>query len=111
MEVFYGGLWGTVAANKWDLTDAFVFCHQLGFDQVQRTYKQIMVAKKRVFWFGDFDCNGSELTLGNCTHRLIARATLGYEKPLNVFVRCGEDAGDYLKYIKEQVLTFLSRIY
>ena len=93
MEVFYGGLWGTVGSNKWDFKDASVFCRQLGFTQAQRTYEE-KVRTKRVFWFGDFDCQGSEMELGQCRHRLIARAFSGYVEPSDVFVRCGNDTGE-----------------
>ena len=93
-EVFYGGLWGTIAATKWDLTDALVFCRQLGFREVQGTYTQLSTVSKRVFWFGDFDCKGSEVKLGRCKHRLIARALNRYEEPSDVFVRCGEDISE-----------------
>lgn len=89
VEVFYGGLWGSVRAENWDLKDALVFCRQLGFHQVQSTYQKTTELRKQVFWFGDFDCKGSELTLGSCKHRLIAQAVWGYKKPLSVFVYCG----------------------
>ena len=96
VEVFYGGLWGSVRPENWDLKDALVFCRQLGFDQVQRTYQKATELRKQVFWFGDFDCKGSELTLGSCKHRLIARAVWGYKKPLSVFVQCGNGTGTHI---------------
>jgi len=40
VEVFYGGLWGTVSAKKWDLTDAMVLCRQLGFTKAHGTYNK-----------------------------------------------------------------------
>lgn len=94
MEVFYGGLWGTVGSNKWDLKDASVFCRQLGFTQAQQTYEK-KVRKKGVCWFGDFDCQGSEMALGHCRHRLIARAFVGSVKSSDVFVRCGNYTGEF----------------
>lgn len=90
VEVFFGGLWGTVGTDKWDLRDALVLCRQLGFGQVHRTYQR-EVSTKQIFWFGDFECRGSENTLGNCRHKLLARAVHGFKKPLNVFVHCGND--------------------
>ena len=90
MEVFYGGLWGTISAKKWDLTDAMVLCRQLGFTKAHGTYNK-RPNGKRVIWFTDFECQGSEATLGQCKHNLLARAFLSDDEPLDVFARCGED--------------------
>lgn len=90
MEVFYGGLWGTVSAKKWDLTDAMVLCRQLGFTKAHGTYNK-KPKGKRVIWFTDFECQGSEATLGQCKHNLLARAFSSYDKALDVFAHCGED--------------------
>ena len=94
VEVFYGGLWGTVGLNKWDRRDALVFCRQLGFKQVQNTYAHEPPIKQRVIWFGDFECQGSEATLGQCKHSLIARSVYTDDQPSDVFVRCGNDTED-----------------
>ena len=91
--MFYGGLWGTVGANKWDMKDASVLCRQLGFNQTQQTYLK-EVRTKRVFWFGDFDCQGTEMSLGQCSHKLIAMAFLGSGEPSDIYVRCGSDTGE-----------------
>ena len=88
MEVFYGGLWGTVRTSKWDLTDAMVFCRQLGFPKAQATsYKQNDLSKQ-VFWFSNFECDGSEATLGQCKHTRLGKALYNDDEPLEVFVRC-----------------------
>ncbi|KAJ7374470.1 hypothetical protein OS493_007577 [Desmophyllum pertusum] len=45
----------------------------------------------RAAW-SDFECQGSEPTLGQCKHSLLARALYSYEEPFEVFARCADDA-------------------
>jgi len=66
----------------------------LGFDQVQNTYAQEPPVKQRVIWFGDFECQGSEATLGQCKHSLVAWSFYTNVQPSDVFVRCGNDTED-----------------
>ncbi|KAJ7374474.1 Neurotrypsin [Desmophyllum pertusum] len=75
VEVFYGGLWGTVSTKKWDLTDAMVLCRQLGFTKAHSTYSK-NAQNKRVIWFSGFECQGNEPTLGQCKHSLLARPSI-----------------------------------
>ncbi|KAL9954260.1 hypothetical protein ACROYT_G041775 [Oculina patagonica] len=90
VEVFYGGLWGTVSAKKWDLTDALVVCRQLGYTKVEETYNK-KPKPERVIWFTDFECQGSETTLGQCKHRILAQVAWENDDFNDVHARCGED--------------------
>ena len=38
IEVCINGVWGSVCANKWDETDAYVICKQLGYIDTGDSY-------------------------------------------------------------------------
>ncbi|KAJ8257059.1 hypothetical protein COCON_G00192110 [Conger conger] len=69
VEVFYGGLWGTVCDDEWDLTNAQVVCRQLGCGPAREA--------KVLGYFGygagpvlldNVDCRGNEGRLVDCFH-------------------------------------------
>ena len=67
VEIYHNGSWGTVCNNKWDLRDATVVCHALGY--------QSAVSSSASFGEGSgpilldaVDCVSDEATLTECQH-------------------------------------------
>ena len=67
VEVFLFGLWGTVCDYYWDIADATVVCHQLGFMRaVDAPRSASFGAGSGPSWYHSVLCNGTELSLTEC---------------------------------------------
>ena len=60
--------WSTVCSDYWDITDAQVACHQLGYST-----EGLIMHDSNMYGAGtgsilmdDLDCNGTEMSLFNC---------------------------------------------
>ena len=67
VEVYYNNEWGTVCDDGWDLNDAHVVCRQLGFGEAAAT-RHYGEGSGQI-WLDELNCNGTELTIENCSHR------------------------------------------
>ena len=69
MEVQYNGTWDSVCNYRWDLNDAQVVCHQLGFGNAVAAIRNLpyghSVSQDRV---GYLDCVGNEETIESCLY-------------------------------------------
>nr|KAG5703087.1 hypothetical protein BaRGS_012149 [Batillaria attramentaria] len=69
VEVYANGEWGTVCDRYWDDYDAAVFCRYLGYeDGAVRPTDDLEHATGKV-WGPEFNCEGNETMLNDCTHR------------------------------------------
>ncbi len=67
VEIFLGGLWGTVCEDSWDLQDAQVVCRQLGYDGSLAAPKQAAFGRgTAALWMSDVQCAGHESSLSDC---------------------------------------------
>ena len=68
VEVFLLGHWGTVCDYNWDLADATVVCHELGFPRaVEAPRGAAFGAGSGPSWYYYVNCVGTELNLNQCS--------------------------------------------
>ena len=67
VEVFLLDHWGTVCDYNWDLRDATVVCHQLGYLRaVSAPRSASFGAGSGPSWYSYVACDGTELSLSEC---------------------------------------------
>ena len=69
VEVLYSGTWGTICSDSWDLQDAEVVCHQLGYDGALRAVRNAAFGQGTgQIWLDDVRCVGNERSIVHCSH-------------------------------------------
>ena len=68
VEVYHNGAWGTVCDDHWDLQDAAVVCHQLGYFNASAALG--FGAGSGPILFSELACIGNESTITECHHLL-----------------------------------------
>jgi hypothetical protein len=70
VEVFYREQWGTICDDSWDINDAKVVCHQLGYKYGVRALqeRQVPIGSGQI-WLNSVNCNGREQNLTSCSHK------------------------------------------
>ena len=69
VEVFHNDAWGTVCDDSWDLQDAAVVCHQLGYGTARGALGHAAYGQgSGPVWYDEVHCSGSEATLTQCAH-------------------------------------------
>ncbi len=68
VEVFLLGHWGTVCDYNWDIADATVVCHQLGYPgAVEALRSAAFGAGSGPSWYYSLYCTGTEHNLTECS--------------------------------------------
>ena len=69
VEIFLLGQWGTVCDSNWDLGEATVVCHQLGYLRaVQAPRSASFGAGSGPSWYWSMRCTGTERNLTECNN-------------------------------------------
>ena len=69
VEVFYGGAWGTVCDDVWDLNDANVVCRYLGFSGATGAPGSAFYGQgSGDIVLDEVQCLGTETNIAFCTH-------------------------------------------
>lgn len=67
VEVLYDGIWGTVCDYQWDIADAVVVCHYLGYPGASWfTSGGNYGEGTGPVWMSEVQCTGSETRLQEC---------------------------------------------
>jgi len=70
VEIFYHGVWNTVCDDTWDMNDAKVACHQLGYSGATSAPKSAAYGQGSGHILRrHLDCIGSEASLLYCPFR------------------------------------------
>ena len=70
VEIYLLGHWGTICNNLWDLADATVVCHSLGYSMaIEATTKFAHGLNTAPIWFEGVGCTGYEVNLTDCSSK------------------------------------------
>ena len=87
VEVYHRGRWGIVCGDFWDLTDANVVCHQLGYSRATSAYTYARIyfgSHSGPIYYDDVACTGNETRLADCSHRGIGIHNCGIDRNAGV---------------------------
>ena len=69
VEIGFNNTWGTVCDQYWDISDALVVCHMLGYDTaVAATLRSSFARGIGRIWLTNVICTGTEKSIEDCLH-------------------------------------------
>lgn len=71
VEIYYNDQWGTICNSGWDIDDAIVVCHQLGFHGDAEAIPNSIFgvgSESTPIWLTNVLCTGAEDYLADCPH-------------------------------------------
>ena len=71
VEIYYNDQWGTICNDEWDIDDATVVCHQLGFHGDAEAIPNSIFgvgSQSTPIWLTNVLCTGTEDYLADCPH-------------------------------------------
>ena len=88
VELQYNGTWGTICSDYWDLQDADVVCHQLGYDGALRAVSNAAFGEGTgQIWLDDVQCVGNETSISQCSHLGLGAHNCRHYKDASVVCR------------------------
>ena len=79
VEVYHFGQWGTICNNQWDLQDATVVCHQLGYLRAVGAQRSSSFGVgSGPSWYTNVGCTGTEKNLTECSKSISVFGTACY---------------------------------
>jgi len=89
VEIYHNGVWGTICDDGWDLNDAQVVCTELGLGTAIAAIHWAFYGRgSGPIWLDNLNCVGTELTIGNCSHRGWGIHSCGHYEDASVKCTC-----------------------
>ncbi|XP_038048478.1 deleted in malignant brain tumors 1 protein-like isoform X2 [Patiria miniata] len=85
VEILHDGVWGTICDDEWDINDAQVVCHQLGFFEASAAHQHAGYGQGTgPIFLDNVQCRGDETDIMLCQHNGIGLNNCGHSEDAGV---------------------------